>query len=149
MMTSWLRAVLCTALLVAAPILKAQVRESTIVKEIQKLRSVSTAQRPAATIQIAQQIQTLPAGKQKVVYADALSNLVTEGDQGQDALQAVADTLTAALAETPIPATGDQPPRPYLDLARLVFYEHVTTTLNDPLYAQALKVQEADEADIQ
>ena len=84
-----------------------------------------------------------------MAYADALSNLVTKGDQGQDALQAVADTLTKALAETPIPATGDQPPMPYHDLARLIYYEHVTTTLNDPLYAQALKVLEADEADVQ
>jgi len=148
-MTHFHSAILCAALLAAAPLLKAQANDSTIVKEIQNLRSVSTVQRPAVTIQIAQQIQTLPAGKQKVAYADALSNLVTEGDQGQDALQAVADTLTKALAETPISAKGDQPPRPYLDLARLVYYEHVTTTLNDPLYAQALKVLEADQADVQ
>jgi peroxiredoxin len=149
MMTFWHRVALCAVLVVAAPFLKAQANESTIVKEMKSLRSLSATERPLTTIQVARQIDALPAGKQKVAYADALSNLVTEGDQGQDALQAVADTLAKALAETPIPATGDRPPMPYLDLARLVYYEHVATTLNHPLYAQALKVLEANQADVQ
>ncbi|MGA9061046.1 MAG: TlpA disulfide reductase family protein [Terracidiphilus sp.] len=148
-MASFLRAGLCAALLVAVPFLRAQVKESTIEKEIRSLRSASTAQRPVDTIKIAQQIQTLPAGKSKVADADALSHLVTEGDQGDNALQAVADTLTKALAESPVPAKGDQPPMPYRDLARLVYYERVTTTLNDPLYTQALKDLDAVQADIQ
>ncbi len=148
-MTPRLRVVLCTVLVVAAPFLRAQANESTIVNEIKGLRSLSTTERPLTTIQVARQIQSLPAGEQKVAYADALSNLVTEGDQGQAALQAVAEALTKALAETPIPATGDQPPRPYYDLARLVYYEHATTTLNDPQYLQALKMMKAFEAGIQ
>jgi len=138
----------CFAILVLLPALPAQVKESTIQKDMGKLRSLSVADRPPATIKLAGEISTLPAGKNKVQDADELSNLVTEGDQGADALQAVADTLSKALAETPIPAKGDQPPMPYLDLARLVRYEGVTTTLNDPLYAKAQQVLAADDADV-
>ena len=43
----------------------------------------------------------LPSGLPKVILANMLASLVTEGDQGQDALQAVATTLAKALAEFP------------------------------------------------
>lgn len=128
--------------------LSAQVKESTIQKEMGKLRSLSLTDRPPATIKLAQEIATLPAGKGKVQDADGLSHLVTEGDQGADALQAVGDTLSKALAETPIPGKGDDPPMPYMDLARLVRYEGVTTTLNDPLYLKAGEILAANDADI-
>jgi peroxiredoxin len=143
---------ICAAALLLLPAsivpLRAQVKESTIQKEMGKLRSLSLTDRPPATIKVAQEIATLPAGKNKVQDADELSHLVTEGDQGADALQAVADTLSKALAETPIPAKGNEPPMPYMDLARLVRYEGVTTTLNDPLYAKANDVLAADDADV-
>jgi thiol-disulfide isomerase/thioredoxin len=139
----------CSAALVLVPALAAQVKESTIQKDMGKLRSLSDADRPPATIKLAQEIATLPAGKNKVQDADELSHLVTEGDQGADALQAVADTLAKALAETPIPGgKGDQPPMPYLDLARLVRYDGVTTTLSDPLYAKAGDILAGYDADI-
>jgi thiol-disulfide isomerase/thioredoxin len=128
--------------------LAGQVKESTIQKEMGKLRSLSETDRPAATIKVAGEIAALPAGKNKVQDADDLSHLVTEGDQGADALQAVADALSKALAETPMPAKGDQPPMPYMDLARLVRYEGVTTTLNDPLYVKAGAVLAANDAEI-
>jgi thiol-disulfide isomerase/thioredoxin len=142
----------CAAALLLLPAsivpLRAQVKESTIQKEMGKLRSLSLTDRPPATIKLAQEIASLPAGKNKVQDADNLSHLVTEGDQGADALQAVADTLAKALAETPIPGKGSEPPMPYMDLARLVRYEGVTATLNDPLYAKANDVLAADDADI-
>jgi peroxiredoxin len=139
---------LCSAALVLLPALPAQVKQSTIDKEMSKLRSLSDADRPPATIKLAQEISTLPAGKDKVQDADELSHLVTEGDQGADALQAVADALSKALAETPIPGKGDQPPMPYIDLARLVRYEGVTTSLADPLYVKATQILAANDADI-
>jgi thiol-disulfide isomerase/thioredoxin len=138
----------CSAALLALPTLHAQVKESTVQKEMSKLRSLPAADRPAATIKVAGEIDTLPAGKSKVQDADDLSHLVTEGDQGQDALQAVADALSKALAESPVPGKGDVPPMPYIDLARLVRYEGVMTTLTDPLYAQAQKVLAANDEDI-
>ena len=74
---------------------------------------------------------------------------MTEGDQGAEALQAVANALSQALAESPLPAKKDQPPMPYLDLASLVRYENVTTTLNDPLFAKADQILAANETDVQ
>ena len=101
------------ALLMAALPLRSQVSASKIEGQIEKLRSLPDDKRPAATIQLAHDVQSLPAGQAKLRLADALSHLVTEGDQGADALQAVADALAKSLAETPVPAKGDQPPMPY------------------------------------
>ena len=140
---------LALSVLLVAPSLYGQATESSINKQLKNLRAVPTAERPAATIKIAMDVRTLPAGKSKLQLADALTHLVTEGDAGPEALQAVADTLTKALAESPVPAKNDQPPMSYLDLAGLVRYEHVTTTLADPLYAKADQVLAANEADIE
>ena len=136
------------AILVAIPHLHGQASPSKISSELDKLRSLPDQQRPIATIKVATEITTLPAGKDKVNLADTASHLVTEGDQGRDALQAVADALSKALAETPVPAKGDQPPMPYFDLARLARYEHVKVSLDDPLYKKANDILAANEADI-
>ena len=84
----------------------------------------------------------------KVKLADALSHLVTEGDPGKAAIQATADTLSESLAESPVPAKSDYPPMPYMDLAKLVRYEHVSTTLNDSQFSKASQILAVDEADI-
>ena len=60
----------------------------------------------------------------------------------------MADALSKALAESPVPAKGDQPPTPYMDLARLARYENVTVSLDDPLYKKANDIFAANEADI-
>lgn len=137
------------SVLLAAPLLLAQATEPAIIKQLGSLRSLSAEQRPAATIQIAGDIRTLPDNLQKVRLADALAHLVTEGDQGHDALQAVADLLSQALAKSPVEANSDEPPMPYMDLARLVRYESVTATLNDPLFIKAGKVLADDDAEIE
>jgi thiol-disulfide isomerase/thioredoxin len=134
--------------LLAVPLLSAQVSESAITTKLQKLRSLSAEQRPPATIKVAVDIRSLPASLHKVVLADSLAHLATEGDQGAEALQAVADTLSQALAQSPIPAKGDKPPMPYLDLANLVRYENVHASLNDPLFAKANQELADDEAEI-
>ena len=136
------------AALLAVPILFAQVKESTIIDQLKSLRGVAEAQKPAEVIKIAGEIGTLPAGEKKVRLADSLAHLVTEGDQGNDARQAVADTLAKALAESPIAPKKDQPPMPYADLAKLVRYENVTAKLDDPLYARATQKLVDDEAEI-
>lgn len=142
------RTLLATAaLLLAAPLLHAQVSESDINKQLGSLRSLSAEKRPAATIQVAADIRALPA-LHKVGLADGLAHLVTEGDQGAEALQAVADTLSQALAQFPVPAKNDKLPMPYLDLANLVRYENVTATLNDPLFAKASQELADNDAEI-
>lgn len=129
----------------------ARVTESSIEKQLEHLRSVPTAQRPDATIQIAKDIQTLPAGLPKLKLADALSHLVTEGDPGQEALQTVAETLSQALSENPIrpKKDGQPPPMPYMDLARLVRYENATVDLKDPLLDKANEILASNDADIE
>jgi len=124
-------------LALVAPLLHAEVKASQIDSQLRTLRSVPVDQKPAAIVKLAADIRSLPANPQKVGYADALVHLSTEGDMGKPTLQAVTDVLAAALAETPAPAKGDKVPMPYDDLAKLVRYEHVTTTMTDPLYAKA------------
>ncbi|MGA2352776.1 MAG: TlpA disulfide reductase family protein [Terracidiphilus sp.] len=148
-MNSIQRTFAAAAILLIAPLLSAQVSESAINKQLEKLRSLSDTQRPVATIKLAGDIRTLRAGPNKVGIANDLANLVTEGDQGAEALQAVADTLSQALAESPMPAKKDVPPAPYFELAKLVRYEGVKTTLNDPLLAKASETLVGYDADVQ
>ncbi len=137
-------------LLLVAPVVRGQATESSIKKQIDGLRALPDADRPAATTKIAMDIRTLPAGNSKVKLADALTNLSTEGDPGHDTLQAVGDTLAQSLKETPQPAAKDgSPARPYLDLARLVRYEGVTTDFKDPMFTQAGQLLIANDADVQ
>jgi peroxiredoxin len=124
-----------------------QATESSVIDRLKSLRSVPDDQRPAATIQIAKDIRTLPTGPSKLKLADALSHLVTEGDPGQQTLQAVGDTLSQALSQSPVKPKNDKPPMEYMDLARLVRYETVTTELKDPLLDKALEAFAANDAD--
>jgi len=148
-MNSFHRTLLVIALLFAAPLLFAQASESAITRDIGKLRSLSATERPKATVKIAANIKTLPAGQPKLQLADNLAHLVTEGDQGDDARQAVADALSQALAQSPVPEKKGQPAMPYVDLARLVRYEHVNATLADPQFAQATKSLADNDAEIE
>lgn len=139
---------LLTVILIA-PTLHAQATESSITNQLKGLRSVPTAQRPAATKKIALDIRTLPAGPTKVKLADALVHLSTEGDAGQDTLQAVAQTLSQAITESPVPAKNDQPPMPYMDLAKLARYENVILDFKDPLLTKANETLAANDAEIE
>ncbi len=90
----------------------------------------------------------MPPGLPKIRLADSLAHMVTEGDQGANTLQVVADVLSKALAEAPVPAKGDETPGAYIDLARLVRYEGVTSTLTDPAYVKAGQILADIDADI-
>ena len=136
-------------ILLTAPLLVAQATESSITNQLKTLRAVPAAQRPAATIKIAEDIRTLPAGLPKLRLAVGLTHQATEGDPGQQALQSVADTLSQALSESPLPAKGEQPPSPYMNLAKLVRFEHVTTDLKDPLLTKADQILAANDAEIE
>ncbi len=47
-----------------------------------------------------------------------------------------------------MPAKGDLPPMPYMDLARLARYEQVDVSLKDPLYQKALDTLTSNDADV-
>ncbi len=59
-------------------------------------------------------------------------------------LQEVATTLATALREQPLPARQGKPPAPYVELAQLVRYEHVQTSLEDPQFSAAMSKIEED-----
>ena len=136
-------------LLLASPVLWGQASESSIGKQLDGLRAVPDAKRPAATAKLAEDIRTLPTGLAKLKLADGLSHLATEGDPGRETIQAVADTLAQALKETPQhPGKDGQPAEPYAELARLVRYEGAATTLDDPQFTQATQALVANDGDV-
>jgi thiol-disulfide isomerase/thioredoxin len=144
-----LRSLCFAPILLAAPLLLAKGPEDAIGKQISTLRSVPPAQKPAAILKISADIRALPAGKAKLQLADNLCHLATEGDPGAETLQSVADTLSQALTENPVPAKNDWPPPQYFDLARLVHYEGATAALADPLYTKAAAALVQNDADIE
>ena len=111
-------------------------QEKPLVQELHGLRSLPDDERARETKQLALDIRALPAGDHKLVLANGLANLSTEGDFGHDALQEVATTLAAALAEHPVPEERGEPAMPYLELAQLVRYEHVQASVDSPQFAE-------------
>ena len=117
-----MRALLVTLALfgvLSAPSLRAQQakivwtpQEDAIRQELRGLRAVPDDDRGRVTKNIALEIRALPAAKNKVLLADGLAGLSTEGYFGQDALQAVADTLAVALREMPQPDEKGEPAEP-------------------------------------
>jgi peroxiredoxin len=135
--------------LLTSPALWGQATVSSISKQLDGLRAVPDPQRPAATTKIANDIRTLPPGLPKLKLADSLTHLATEGDPGQETLQAVADTLAQALKETPQPPLKDgRPAMPYTDLAKLARYEGITTDFKDPMLSIADDILVANDADV-
>jgi len=120
--------------------------EQVIVDGIKSLRGTPDNERGAKTTTLAFEVRTLTQGPNKLRLAYSLANLSTEGDFGKQTLQTVADTLTQTLVETPQPAAKDgSPAAPYITLAKLVRYEHVTTTLDTPPYNKAVAMLTANE----
>jgi thiol-disulfide isomerase/thioredoxin len=148
-MTFTNRLLFIVAVVASAALLHSQASENSITNRLKNLRSVPTDKRPAATLKLAEDIATLPSGQSKVKLAYNLASLSTEGDAGHATLQAVADTLSKSLAESPVPAKSDRPPAPYFELANLVRYENLNTMLADPLYAKAAETLASDDADVE
>jgi peroxiredoxin len=121
--------------------------EKTIVDQIRTLRKLPDGVRVRTTKDLALQIRHLPATENKLRLAVGLAGLSTEGDFGHDTLQEVANTLAVALREQPPRAgTKGEPDYSYIELAQLVRYEHVQTTLDTPQFAAAMAKLEADDA---
>ncbi len=121
-------------------------QEQPIVDQLKGLRKLPDDERVSVTKKLAQDIRQLPNVPNKVTLAVGLANLSTEGDFGHDTLQDVATTLADALRQLPQPEDKGQPAEPYMELASLVHYEHVQTTLDDPQYKAAMTKLEAVDA---
>lgn len=106
-------------------------------QQLRGLRALPDDQRAAATKQLALEIRQLPAGAEKVSLATGLGSLSTEGDFGRDTLQEVATTIADSLHEHPMPPQHGEPAFAYRELAQLVRYEHVQTSLDDTQLVEA------------
>ncbi|MGB8771541.1 MAG: TlpA disulfide reductase family protein [Candidatus Korobacteraceae bacterium] len=120
-------------------------QEKPIAEQIHGLRKLPDDVRATTTKELALQIRQLPATPNKLRLANALANLSTEGDFGHDTLQEVTTTLADALRQEPLPDDHGQPAAPYVELAQLVRYEHVQTTLDVPQFKAAMAKLEADD----
>ncbi len=118
--------------------------ERSIADQVHSLRGLPDDERARATKNLALKIRRLPVTPNKLRLANALASLSTEGDFGRDTLQEVATTLADALREQPAQPKLGQPPKPYVELAQLVRYEHVQVSLDDPQFAAAMSKIESD-----
>lgn len=143
---------LLTASLFLAPANSAQTQEivwsaqeKPIADQIHGLRQLPDDARARTTKELALEIRKLPATPNKLRLAVGLANLSTEGDFGHDTLQEVATTLADTLLQQPVPDEKGQPAASYMELAQLVRYEHVQTTLEAPQLKAAMAKLEADD----
>jgi peroxiredoxin len=121
----------------AAPRTPPSAEAAAIQKSMGQIRALATdAERGKVVIKLAADIRALPAGREKLNLASSLSNLATEGDLGKEALNGVAAALAQALHETEGAASN------YVELAKLIRYEHVTPPSADPALDAAAAVLE-------
>ncbi len=140
---------LLTALHAQQPATSIADRISAEMQDLTKMRGnteqpeIATRRRGLIT-QIALDIRSLPVDR-KVGPIIQLANLATEGDCGREALQEVTTTYAEALRESPNQSNDNS----YLDLARLIRYEHMNATVDNPRMATAIATLVAEERDIQ
>jgi len=115
-------------------------QEKPIAQQIAKLRSLPDDARVRTTRDLALQTRQLPASANKLRLAMGLASRATEGDFGHDTLQEVATTLESAIKEQNPKEEG-----PYLELASLVRYEHMNTSLDSPQFSAAMLKLEAQD----
>ena len=123
-------------------------QEKAIQQQVRSLRSLPDDTRAVTTRQLATEIQRLPAGANKLMLAMSLSGLSTEGDFGRDTLQAAATTLAGAIREQrQLRASkgGEESADACAELARLVHYEHVQVSVEDPDFAAAMAKMDSDD----
>jgi len=106
--------------------------EKAIADRIKTLRQVPDEKRGAVNKELAALISQMPPSPNKLMLANSLANLSTEGDFGHDSLQAVGIALADALSEQAATAKQGMPEDPYVELATLIRYEHVELPANNP-----------------
>ena len=139
-------ALLLTSLAVAQPGVPGGQAEG-IRERMSTLRLLSDAERAVATMELVQTIPELSSVQEKLVLASDLVGFATEGDNGIDTLQALADTLADAIRQAP--KRSDLTGPAYAALAHLARYEGVAVTLDDQPYRAALKRLERADRRIQ
>lgn len=119
----------------------------TIKRGIETLRQVPGDKRGGVTRQLAVEIRTLPPGRDKVILADQLAHLSTEGQEDPGVIQEAATTLSSALKEFPIASKSGKPVEPYYELAKLVWNEGAIADITDPQYIQSMDLLKQHDGD--
>jgi peroxiredoxin len=112
------------------------------------IKPLTDDERAAKISALAAEIKLFPAGSKKVNFALELAQFATAGDPHKETIQAVTDTLSTALTETPTTGKKGKPAPAYMELARLVHYAGMTTTVTDPQLAEAEAILTANDADV-
>ncbi len=116
-------------------------QQKPITEQIAKLRSLPDDVRATTTRDLALRIRALPASPNKLRLAMGLVSRATEGDFGRDTLQAVTTTLEDAVKEQ-----HPEEQEPYLELASLARYEHMSVSLDSAQFSAAMKkLQDEDD----
>jgi peroxiredoxin len=118
-------------------------QEKPVAAQIIGLRGLPDDVRAQTTKDLALQIRALPSTPGKLQLAYKLATRATEGDFGHDTLQEVATTLADALQQQPTQDTSSF--APYSELAQLMRYEHVQTTLKAPQLDEAMAALESSD----
>ena len=101
---------------------------AAIQNKMGQMRKLPTDEdRAKLVLEVVADIRVLPPARSKLGPISGLANLATEGDLGKEALNAVSSTLALALRENP-----GSPAFNYVELARLIRYEHLTPLPADP-----------------
>ena len=137
---------ICTAAPAQSKPPKWNSEQKTIEDQIDKLRDLPDDVRARTTKALALQIRNLKPSENEVTLAYELANLSTEGDFGRETLQEVTTTLATALREHPPQHDKGDVAEPFLELARLVRYEHMQTDLDDSQLAAAMAKFESEDA---
>lgn len=128
---------LLIAFFLIIPAARAQQTESSPAKligdRIGKLRSLSDDVRTVETRNLALEIRALPSPAERLTLAVELSNFATEGDFGRSTLREIGSTILEAIGSIP-----DAPDSAFEELARLVHYEGVDLTPDNPRFRKAL-----------
>jgi peroxiredoxin len=124
---------LSALILIAAVVYAQQANSEAIQQRIHRLRALPDDRRTVETKKLALEIRALPHPNDALQLALALSNLATEGDFGRDTLHEVEKTVAEE-----IKAAGHAPDDAYDELARVVHYEGLDVTLDDPGFRNAL-----------
>jgi thiol-disulfide isomerase/thioredoxin len=119
----------------------------SIKKGIESLRQLPDDKRGSAVRELALNIRALPPSRDKVILANQLAHLSTEGEDDASVIQEVATTLSDALKETPVESKSGKPTEPYYELAELVRFAGATSDLSDPQYTQSVELLKTHEAD--
>jgi len=107
--------------------------EAAIYQQFGRFGQVLTdADRAQLIIHLASQVRALPSDATKAYLARDLCGEVTEGDMGQEAITAAAETLAESIKGAPPDASM------YLSLASLIHYERVRPPMKDAALVAAL-----------